>query len=233
MRSGVIVFPGSNCEHDVYHVLKHVLGQSTRYLWHKDQEIQDCDLVVVPGGFSYGDYLRSGAVAAHSPILAAVRRHAEAGGLVLGICNGFQILQQANLLPGALIHNRDLRFLCVDAWLQVERADLPFTRGYHQGQVIRIPMAHGEGNFQASEEQLDRLEANGQVVFRYRIDNANGSARAIAGIVNERGNVLGLMPHPERAAESVLGNDDGLAFFAGLVESVAASATSGSPLEVA
>jgi phosphoribosylformylglycinamidine synthase len=226
MKCGVVVFPGSNCDHDVYHVLKHVLAQDTVFLWHDEGGLKGCDLVVLPGGFSYGDYLRSGALAARSPILDAVRAHAERGGLVLGICNGFQILLETGLLPGAMRRNRSLRFECREVYLRVERDDLPFTRGYRQGQVLRMPIAHAEGNYEDSAQALDRLEAAGQVVFRYvspdgRLDeewNINGSARAIAGVVNGGGNVLGLMPHPERCAEDVLGNTDGLALFAGLLE---------------
>ena len=225
MRCGVVVFPGSNCDHDVYHVLKHVLGQETSFLWHADGSLSGIDLVVLPGGFSYGDYLRAGSMAALSPLMAAVRHHAEAGGLVLGICNGFQVLLEMGLLPGAMRRNRDLRFVCQDVHLRVERDDLPFTRGYDRGQVLRLPIAHAEGNYEDSAENLDALEAAGRVVFRYvspagEVDpawNPNGSARAIAGVTNERGNVLGMMPHPERAAEQVMGSTDGLALFASAV----------------
>lgn len=232
MRCGVAIFPGSNCDHDVYHVLKHVLDQETLFLWHQDRDLKQCDLVVLPGGFSYGDYLRVGSMAAHSPIMGAVREHADKGGLVLGICNGFQILQEVGLLPGALLRNRRLRFECRDVYLRVERADLPFTHHYAKNQVVRFPLAHGDGNYEDTEEALDRLEDNDQVVFRYvspegEIDeawNPNGSARAIAGVCNEGGNVLGLMPHPERCAEEILGNTDGLALFAGLVEEAVGAA---------
>ena len=229
MKAGVVVFPGSNCDHDVYHVLKHVLGQETNFLWHQDDSLQGSDLVVLPGGFAYGDYLRAGALAALSPVMGAVRRHAEAGGLVLGICNGFQILLEAGLLPGAMRRNQNLRFQCRDVFLRVERNDLPYTRGYEVGQVLRIPIAHAEGNYEDSHEKLDRLEAARQVVFRYVAPdgskatdaqwNPNGSARAIAGVCNERGNVLGMMPHPERCSQEILGNTDGLALFQSLVES--------------
>ncbi len=230
MKCGVVVFPGSNCDHDIYHVLKHVLGQDVVFLWHQDQDIRGCDLVVLPGGFSYGDYLRSGALASLSSIMGAVRRHGEAGGLVLGVCNGFQILLEAGLLPGALVHNQSLRFECRDVFLRVETTDLPFTSAYRSRQVIRVPIAHMEGNFQAPEEVLDDLEAQGRVVFRYCDAegqpacqaNPNGSARDIAGIANDRGNILGMMPHPERCAEEILGNTDGLALFSGLVEACAA-----------
>ncbi|HEX2253855.1 MAG TPA: phosphoribosylformylglycinamidine synthase subunit PurQ [Thermoanaerobaculia bacterium] len=229
MRCGVVVFPGSNCDHDVYHVLRHVLQQDVTYLWHGDDDLKGCELVVLPGGFSYGDYLRAGALAAQSPVMNAVRRHAEAGGLVLGICNGFQMLLETGLLPGAMRRNRRLRFECRDVHLRVERTDTPFTRGYRQGQVIRVPIAHAEGNYEAPEETLAEIERDGLVVFRY-VDaagevtdeaNVNGSAHAIAGLVDHAGNVLGMMPHPERCAEAVLGGTDGLALFAGLVEASA------------
>ncbi len=228
MKCGVVVSPGSNCDHDVYHVLKHVLGQETRFLWHRDSSLGGCDLVVVPGGFSYGDYLRAGALAALSPAMAAVRRHAEAGGLVLGICNGFQILLEAGLLPGAMLRNRTLRFECRQLFLRVERDDLPFTSRYRAGQVLRMPIAHAEGNYVAEDEELDRLEAAGEVVFRYvgpdgEVDeewNVNGSARAIAAVCNRAGNVLGMMPHPERCAEEILGNIDGLDLFASILDHV-------------
>jgi phosphoribosylformylglycinamidine synthase len=228
MKCGVVVFPGSNCDHDVYHVLKHVLDQEATFLWHQDDNLKGCDLVVLPGGFAYGDYLRAGALAALSPVMGAVKRHAEAGGRVLGICNGFQVLLEAGLLPGAMRRNQNLRFLCREVHLQVERADLPFTWKLEPGQVLRIPIAHAEGNYEDAPERLDALEANRQVVFRYvtpegaRADgdpraNPNGAARAIAGICNAGGNVLGMMPHPERCAEQILGNTDGLAVLASAV----------------
>ncbi len=227
MKCGVVVFPGSNCDHDVYHVLKHVLDQETVFLWHQEETVKGCELVVLPGGFAYGDYLRAGALAALSPVMAAVKKHAERGGLVLGICNGFQVLLEAGLLPGAMRRNRDLRFVCRDVYLRVERDDLPFTRHYKQGEVVRMPIAHAEGNYEDTPAALDQLEAAGQVVFRYTAPdgslaeewNPNGSARAIAGITNVCGNVLGLMPHPERCSEAALGGTGGLALFTGLVES--------------
>ena len=230
MRCGVVMFPGSNCDHDVYHVLKHVLGQETTFLWHQSPTLQGCELVVLPGGFSYGDYLRGGALAAQSPIVAAVREHAAAGGLVLGICNGFQVLLETGLLPGAMRRNRTLRFECRDAFLRVERDDTPFTHLYREGQVLRMPIAHGEGNYEDTPEALDALEKADRVVFRYvspegELDdawNANGSARAIAGVTNETGNVLGMMPHPERCSEEILGNTDGLALFEAAVEGAVA-----------
>jgi phosphoribosylformylglycinamidine synthase I len=230
MKCGVVVFPGSNCDHDVYHVWKHVLQQDATFLWHQDETLKDCDLVVLPGGFAYGDYLRAGALAALSPVMAAVRRHAAAGGLVLGVCNGFQVLLEAGLLPGAMRRNASQRFVCRDVWLRVERDDLPFTRGLRAGQLLRMPVAHAEGNYEDSPERLDALESAGLVAFRYaspggQLDpawNPNGAARAIAGICNPAGNVLGLMPHPERCAEEILGNTDGLAIFAGALEALQA-----------
>ena len=233
MKCGVVVFPGSNCDHDVYHVLKHVTGQETEFLWHQSTDLVGCDLIVLPGGFAYGDYLRAGAMAALSPIMDAVRDHARREGLVLGICNGFQILLEAGLLPGAMRRNRGLRFLCQDVLLRVERTDLPFTRCYEEGQIVRAPIAHAEGCYTDSHAALDALEAAGRVVFRY-VDqggertaaaNPNGSSRSIAGICNEGGNVLGMMPHPERCAEEILGNREGLGVFASLVASAADSAT--------
>ncbi len=229
MKCGVVVFPGSNCDHDVYHVLKHVLGQEAAFLWHQDDTVKGCELVVLPGGFAYGDYLRAGAMAALSPIMGAVKRHAEAGGLVLGICNGFQVLLEAGLLPGAMRRNASLRFLGREVYMRVERTDLPFTWKLRQGQVLRMPIAHGEGNYEDSPEKLDALEANRQVVFRYAAPdgspaeddprwNPNGAARAIAGICNAGGNVLGMMPHPERCSEPILGNTDGLALLSAAVE---------------
>ncbi len=223
MKCGVVVFPGSNCDHDVYHVLRHVLDQQVEFLWHQDETVSGCDLVVVPGGFSYGDYLRAGAVASLSPIMAAIRQHAANGGMVLGICNGFQILLESGLLPGAMRRNEGLRFQCEAVNLRIERNDLPFTRRYDVGQVVRMPIAHAEGNYADSAEAIDRLEESGAVVFRYvdesgRPTNVNGSARSIAGICNSAKNVLGMMPHPERCAEEVLGEVGGLALFAGAVE---------------
>ncbi len=226
MKCGIVVFPGSNCDHDVYHVLKRVLEQEAVFLWHQETSLEECGLVVLPGGFSYGDYLRAGSMAAHSPIMAAVRRHAEAGGRVLGICNGFQMLLETGLLPGAMRRNRDLRFLGVDVHVRVERNDLVYSSGYRRGEVLRMPIAHAEGNYVDTDEALDELERAGQVVFRY-VDadgslaptaNLNGSKRSIAGVCNAEGNVLGLMPHPERCAEDLLGNGDGLALLAGAVQ---------------
>ena len=225
MRFGVVVFPGSNCDHDAYHVLKHVCGHDTRFLWHKDEDLAGVDAVVVPGGFSYGDYLRTGAIARFSPVMRAVRDFAAGGGPVLGICNGFQILQEAGLLPGAMLRNRDLRFESRPVHVRVERPDTAATAGVAPGTVLTMPIAHGEGNFFADERELERLEAEGRVVFRY-VDargeltpgaNVNGSLRSIAGVCNEGRNVVGLMPHPERAAERALGSEDGRRLFEALV----------------
>jgi phosphoribosylformylglycinamidine synthase subunit PurQ / glutaminase len=234
VRFAVIVFPGSNCDHDAYHAAKHVMGQEARFVWHKEAELGEADVVIVPGGFSYGDYLRAGAVARFSPVMQDVVRFANDGGLVIGICNGFQVLCEAGLLPGALMRNESLRFGCKDTFLRVENASTPFSHRTHQGQVLRIPVAHGEGNYVADEETLDRLEANGQVVFRYcdargnvtPESNPNGSVRNIAGIVNEQRNVLGMMPHPERCVELLLaragGSDHGRLVFESIIEHLGA-----------
>ncbi|HXT21025.1 MAG TPA: phosphoribosylformylglycinamidine synthase subunit PurQ [Thermoanaerobaculia bacterium] len=233
MRCGVVVFPGSNCDHDVYHVWKHVLGEDATFLWHDDTHLQGSDLVVLPGGFSYGDYLRPGAMAAQSPIVAAVKRHADAGGLVLGVCNGFQILCEAGLLPGVLRRNVGLRFLSQEVHLRVERDDLPFTHRLRRGQVLRMPIAHGDGCYFDRDDKLDALEKGGGVVFRYCSPegkvaaanddwNPNGSLRAIAGIANRAGNVMALMPHPERCAEALAGNEDGAELFRSLAEAAVA-----------
>ena len=229
MKVGVLVFPGSNCDHDAYHVARHVLGLDTRFIWHKESDLGEVDLVIVPGGFSYGDYLRAGAVARFSPIMPAVVSFAERGGLVLGICNGFQVLCEAGLLPGALLRNAGVRFVCKWVHLRVERTDTAFTNALTTGQVIRIPVAHGDGNYFASADTLDSLEASGHVLFRYaEADgsitadaNPNGSAHNIAGIMNAEGNVLGMMPHPERCAEDILGGSDGAWIFRSLMAHVA------------
>lgn len=226
MRVGVIVFPGSNCDHDAYHVARHVFGLETRFIWHKERDLPPVDLVIVPGGFSYGDYLRAGAVARFSLIMDSVVRFAERGGLVLGICNGFQVLCECGLLPGALLRNASVRFACTWVHLRVDNAEVPYTRNAELGQVLRIPIAHGEGNYYAEASELVELERNGQVVFRYTTpagvvtpdSNPNGSANNIAGIVNRAGNVLGMMPHPERAAEDALGSRDGAVLFRSLLQ---------------
>jgi phosphoribosylformylglycinamidine synthase I len=216
MKFGVVLFPGSNCDADAVHVVKDVLRQPTVELWHKERDLQGCDVIIVPGGFSYGDYLRCGAIARFSPIMEEVSKHAARGGKVMGICNGFQILTEAGLLPGVLLRNASLKFICQDVELKVENTQTGFTRGLKQGELLRMPIAHAEGNYFLDDDGLKRLEGNGQVVFRYRT-NPNGARNDIAGIVNEQGNVLGMMPHPERAAESLLGSADGLKLFQALL----------------
>ncbi|WP_412062152.1 phosphoribosylformylglycinamidine synthase subunit PurQ [Rubrivirga sp. IMCC45206] len=226
-RIAVLVFPGSNCDHDVYHAFKHVLGQDTRFVWHKDASIGDADLVVVPGGFSYGDYLRAGAIARFSPVMRDVVRFAGTGGPVLGVCNGFQVLCEAGLLPGALVRNASLRFACRDARLRVESTATPFTAALSPGEVLTVPVAHGEGNYTASDDVLDQLEDDDCIVFRY-VDadgqpgaSPNGSARDIAGVRNAPGNVVGMMPHPERACDPTLGHTDGARILRSAIESLA------------
>jgi phosphoribosylformylglycinamidine synthase len=224
MRAVVVVFPGSNRERDLYAALTLVTGREPVCVWHRDAGLPPCDLVVLPGGFAYGDYLRCGAMAAHSPILSEVREQANRGTPVLGICNGFQVLTEAGMLPGALLPNRSLRFSCRDVHLRVENSQTIFTCGYEAGQTIRVPVAHHDGNYTADADTLDRLEDRGLVAFRYcgedgevtEAANFNGSARAIAGIFNDSRTVLGLMPHPENAVDPLLGNTDGRAFFEGL-----------------
>ncbi|MDS3860942.1 phosphoribosylformylglycinamidine synthase subunit PurQ [Thermosynechococcaceae cyanobacterium BACA0444] len=225
MKVGIIVFPGSNCDRDVAYVTGEILGWPTRMIWHQDTHLGDVDLVVLPGGFSYGDYLRCGAIARFSPIMPAIKDHAAAGKLLLGICNGFQILTEVGLLPGALGRNRDLHFICDQAQLRVENSQTPWTNAYTPGQVIQLPIAHGEGSYYATPETLEALEANQQVLFRYcqpdgawvEGQNPNGSLHNIAGICNRAGNVLGMMPHPERAADPLLRGLDGLILFQSLV----------------
>jgi phosphoribosylformylglycinamidine synthase I len=212
----VIQFPGSNCDGDALHAARLTLDPDAQFVWHTDDGLPSgTDLVFLPGGFSYGDHLRSGAVAARSPIMNAVKAHAERGGYVLGVCNGFQVLTESGLLPGALSRNTDLHFLCRPVHLRVETADTAFTGAYTAGQIIEIPIAHGEGNYYADPETVARLEGDGRVVFRY-VDNPNGSLNDIAGIISERGNVLGMMPHPERAVEALLGSEDGRGLFESL-----------------
>ena len=231
MKFAVVEFPGSNCDHDAYHATKHVLGQHAEFVWHKDADLGGADVVVLPGGFSYGDYLRTGAIARFSPVMARVREFADAGGPVIGICNGFQVLLEAGLLEGALLRNRDLKFLCEHVHVRIERTDTPFTAGATAGQVLRVPIAHGEGNFHASPETVAALETNRQVIFRYCAEdgelsdtsNPNGSTSAIAGICNAGRNVVGLMPHPERACESMLGSTDGRVLFESVISSIAAT----------
>jgi len=223
--AGVIVFPGSNCDHDAYHALGHIMGVKTTFLWHKDRDLGGIDFLLIPGGFSYGDYLRSGAIARFSPIMNAVIDFAEKGGPVLGICNGFQILLEAGLLPGAMLHNEQLRFVCKQSHIRCETTDTIFTRGLEKGQVLEIPVAHGEGNYVIDDKSLEKLQNNDQVVFRYSTPggivndeaNINGSMDNIAGICNTRRNVLGMMPHPERAVEKMIGSEDGRLIFASIL----------------
>ena len=227
MKAAVLVFPGINRERDMARTLKLTSGHEPAMVWHAEPELPaGTDLVVIPGGFSYGDYLRCGAIAARAPVMDAVRKFAAEGGLVLAVCNGFQIACESGLLPGVLMRNAKLRFVCKDVFLKVERSDTPFTRGYNAGQVIRVPTAHGEGNYTADADTVTRLEGEGRVVLRYvspdgardAAYNANGSTNAIAGIVNERGNVLGMMPHPENHVEASIGSTDGRGLFAGLAD---------------
>jgi phosphoribosylformylglycinamidine synthase len=222
MKFGIVVFPGSNCDADAYHAVVDALGEQAVYLWHKDHDLQDVDVVVLPGGFAYGDYLRAGAIARFSPIMRSVEQYATRGGPVLAICNGFQVACEAGLLPGALLRNAGLQFICEPVRLRVESTQTMFTADYTAGQILEIPIAHGEGRYHADAATLDRLEGDGRVVLRYDGRNPNGSARDIAGIVNEAGNVLGLMPHPERACDARLGSTDGLAVFTSLLSRVAA-----------
>ncbi len=230
MKFGVVQFPGSNCDQDAHHALSHVLGRDTTMLWHKNDSTEGCDAIVLPGGFSYGDYLRCGAIARFSPVMKAVIGHARGGGFVIGICNGFQILCEAGLLPGALVRNSGLHFVCRHVHIRAETPATPFTSAIRTGQVLRIPVAHGEGNYTADESTLDRLERNQQVVFRYcdrwgrtgPHANPNGAARDIAGVCNDARNVLGLMPHPERACERALGSEDGRLLFDSLIQSLTA-----------
>lgn len=218
---GVIVFPGSNCDHDAYHAIKHVMNAEAKFLWHKDTDLSGIDLLIVPGGFSYGDYLRSGAIARFSPVMNAVQQYVKEGRPVLGICNGFQILLEAGLLPGAMLHNEKLRFVCKNVHIRVESTRSQFTSGLTKGDVLKIPVSHGEGNYFIDSDGLKFLEENDQIAFRYCTEkgeikdeaNFNGSVSSIAGITNLEGNVLGMMPHPERAMETVLGNTDGITFF--------------------
>ncbi len=230
MKSAVIVFPGSNCDRDIAVALEAATGRAPTMVWHGEPDLPKVELIVVPGGFSYGDYLRAGAMAAHSPVMREVVARANGGVPVLGICNGFQVLCEAHLLPGVLMRNASLRFVCRDVFLKVERAAPPFTTHYRTGQIVRMPVAHMDGNYFADPATLGALEAEGRVAFRY-VDrdgapsaaaNPNGSAHNIAGIVNARGNVLGMMPHPERLADPLLGGTDGKPMFAGLVEALAA-----------
>ncbi|HET8864677.1 MAG TPA: phosphoribosylformylglycinamidine synthase subunit PurQ [Gracilimonas sp.] len=225
---GVVVFPGSNCDHDAYHAMKHVMNSDVKFLWHKDTDLSGIDFLIVPGGFSYGDYLRSGAIARFSPIMQEVVKFAEKGGPVMGICNGFQILLEAGLIPGAMMHNEKLKFVCKDVFIRTESTDSIFTNGLKKGQVLDIPVSHGEGNYFIDDNGLKSLQDNDQVLFRYcdvngdltKEANFNGSIDHIAGICNEGRNVLGMMPHPERAMEKLLGSEDGKPIFESILNSL-------------
>ena len=226
MHCGVIIFPGSNCDHDCYHVLKHVMGLRTDYIWHRQKDLKGYDFILLPGGFSYGDYLRAGAIARFSPIMNEIKAFAQKGGLVMGICNGFQVLLESGLLPGAMLTNKGLCFICKYIYIRVENASLPFTCTSNVGQVLRMPIAHQEGCYYNDIDNIAEMEKRGQVVFRYCGDdgcvddkfNPNGSVRNIAGICNKDGNVLGMMPHPERCAETLLGSEDGRVIFSSLIK---------------
>jgi len=228
MKFAVIVFPGSNCDHDAYHTAKHVLGQDAEFVWHKETSLKGADAVILPGGFSHGDYLRTGAIARFSPIMSPVADFAKRGGPVLGICNGFQVLLEAGMLPGAMLRNRDLKFHCEHVWVRTEQTDTPFTLRASRGQVLKIPIAHGEGNYFAEPDVIRMLESTGRVVFRYcdangqvtDAANPNGSLNGIAGICNQAGNVVGLMPHPERACETALGSVDGRVLFESVISAL-------------
>jgi phosphoribosylformylglycinamidine synthase subunit PurQ / glutaminase len=235
MRVAIVTFPGSNCDYDCFRAVGDVLEQQPYYVWHREAELGDADAVILPGGFSYGDYLRAGAIARFSPIMPAVQAFAEAGGPVLGICNGFQVLCEAGMLPGALVRNASLKFRSTEVHVRVENAQTPFTGAYEPGQILRLHIAHGQGNYVADPATVERLEGEGRVVFRYvdrdgevtAASNPNGSVNNVAGIVNETGNVLGLMPHPERSVEPLLGAADGLGVFRSLLEHVEAASRGG------
>jgi phosphoribosylformylglycinamidine synthase subunit PurQ / glutaminase len=230
MKFGIVTFPGSNCDYDAFHAVTDVLGEEAVYLWHKDHDLQDSDVVILPGGFSYGDYLRAGAIARFSPIMQEVVSHAKTGGPVLGICNGFQIACEAGLLPGALTRNSHLQFVSAEVRVRVENADTMFTNLYERGEILRIPVAHGDGRYVAPADVLDELDAEERVIFRYADAggnisadaNPNGSERNIAGIISKGGNVLGMMPHPERASSLLLGSSDGVRMFESILARVAA-----------
>ncbi|HUS05513.1 MAG TPA: phosphoribosylformylglycinamidine synthase subunit PurQ [Bryobacteraceae bacterium] len=222
MKCGVVVFPGSNCDHDAWYAVSHNIGQTTEFIWHDAPKLGDIDAVILPGGFSYGDYLRCGAIARFSPVMKAVANFARDGGLVLGICNGFQILVESGLLPGALLRNQGLKFLCKTIELRTESTNSPFTHAATKGQVLNLPIAHGEGCYFADDRTLDELEAEDRIAFRYKT-NPNGSVRDIAGILSRERNVLGMMPHPERATEPLMGSTDGLVILQSMVSALAAT----------
>jgi phosphoribosylformylglycinamidine synthase len=229
MKFGVVMFPGSNCDHDTYHVISKVIGQPVDFLWHRQNTVADCDAVILPGGFSYGDYLRTGAIARFSPVMGAVKEFASRGGLVMGICNGFQILCEAGLLPGALLRNKNLRFICDHINIRIEATDTPYTNRCQRGQVLSVPIAHGDGNYFCDAETLAELQRENRIIFRYSAANGNleadanpnGSLDNIAGICNRERNVLGMMPHPERASEQLLGSSDGRIIFYSLADTLA------------
>ncbi|MDI6731120.1 MAG: phosphoribosylformylglycinamidine synthase subunit PurQ [Candidatus Margulisbacteria bacterium] len=217
MKFGVVVFPGSNCDHDCYDVVADVLKQPVEFIWHKETKLKEFDCIIIPGGFSYGDYLRCGAIARFSPIMEEAIKYANNGGLVIGICNGFQVLLEAGLLPGAMMRNTSLHFICKYVKLKVENTDTPFSSQYKKGQVVRIPIAHNEGNYYIDEKGLAQLKKNNQIIFRY-VTNPNGAVDDIAGIVNTNRNVLGMMPHPERSSELILGSQDGVGIFKSVLD---------------
>ena len=219
MKVGVVVFPGSNCDHDAFHAVSQNLGHQSEYIWHDSEQLGNADAIILPGGFSYGDYLRCGAIARFSPVMKAVKRFADDGGLVLGICNGFQVLCESGLLPGALLRNAGLKFLCKPVEISVETTDSPFTREARKGQVLSVPIAHGEGNYYADDRTLAELEAEDRIVFRY-VTPCNGSIKNIAGVLNHQRNVLGMMPHPERAADPLMGSTDGAVILNSLVNAL-------------
>jgi phosphoribosylformylglycinamidine synthase subunit PurQ / glutaminase len=241
MKFGVVVFPGSNCDHDAFYAIGNVLQQPVEFIWHQSEDLASCDAIILPGGFSYGDYLRTGAIARFSPVMKSVERFAKSGGMVLGICNGFQILCEAGLLPGAMVRNSGLRFICRHVYIRVEQTDTPFTNAAQKGQILKIPIAHSDGNYHCDETTLANLENNRQVIFRYTTPdgsasrfataqeadtagNPNGAVRNIAGVCNRERNVAGLMPHPERAVESALGSNDGLVIFRSMIEALVGAA---------
>lgn len=232
MKFGVVVFPGSNCDHDAFHAIGHVLQRPVEFIWHQSENLQGCDAIILPGGFSFGDYLRTGAIARFSSVMKSVEKFANSGGLVLGICNGFQILLEAGLLPGAMMRNSGLRFICRHVYMRVENTDSPFTNAASKGQILKIPIAHSDGNYSCDEATLAELQENRQILFRYtspdgKDDNAgnpNGSVAHIAGICNRERNVAGLMPHPERAVESALDSEDGLVVFRSMMEALVGAA---------
>ena len=232
MKFGVVVFPGSNCDHDAFYAIRNILKKPVEFIWHQSEDLANCDAIILPGGFSYGDYLRTGAIARFSPVMKSVGKFAKSGGMVLGVCNGFQILLEAGLLPGAMMRNSGLRFICRHVHIRVERTDTPFTNAATIGQVLKVPIAHSDGNYTCDESTLAELEKHQQVVFRYTTadgsddaaGNPNGSTANIAGICNRERNVAGLMPHPERAVESALDSADGLVIFRSIVEALVGAA---------